>query len=239
MSFVIALSFHNVPGILQNIFVLCRRSLDIILPPICPCLETEEHPLTATELMKVFLFFVVCPRIRFSLHSEVNRRALCVVTGTIHQVHPCCLRLWLLLFCDLRWSWSEKHLSPIFFVKFDNSYLCFWRHGVVQQSCNAARLINVQSSVLCDSQVNSAHCIKIWYIFIFVMHHSRIVRGGILENRATTSPIGPWLTRSMLVFLCDHWCLTRYVLIRRSTCNCLKILHGRCVLATHTESRAT
>ena len=32
----------------------------------------------------------------------------------------------------------------------------------------------------------------------------------------------------MLVFLCDHWCLHRSVLLERLTCDSLKIPYDRC-----------
>ena len=78
------------------------------------------------------------------------------------------------------------------------------------------------------------HCNVIWSHRNFVVYHLRLVFGEFPDHRSSTSPIGPW-RRNMLAILCDHWCLQRSVLLRRLTCNCPKILRGRCILSTHTD----
>ena len=60
---------------------------------------------------------------------------------------------------------------------------------------------------------------------------------GLRLIRATNCPMDASLRRSMLVVLCDHWCLLRPVLFERWTCTCSKILCDGCEFTIHTESQ--
>ena len=112
-----------------------------------------------TLLANVF-FFVICRLTWFSLHSEINTRAFCLVTVNTQRVTPCYVHVrsrrvsppslfhvwlhwvffcskrtvWACNFCDLRSSLIEKNFClQILSVKFHNSYECFWWHGVASE----------------------------------------------------------------------------------------------------------
>ena len=85
MSFKISLFFNNFLGILRDISVLHVIDVrKITLSSVGPCLET----LSMTLLANVF-FFVICRLTWFSLHSEINTRAFCLVTVNTQRVTPC------------------------------------------------------------------------------------------------------------------------------------------------------
>ena len=68
----------------------CRRCRETALPSICSCSETQELPLSTTEVIKRVLRYFVD-----SLCTHRSKQKLRVLVTVITQrVSPCCFHIW-------------------------------------------------------------------------------------------------------------------------------------------------
>ena len=147
---------------------------EIIPPSFDFCLETQESVSPTTLSMKSFpclLCFgtdlvLLESRGRYEsfehVHCNHDGFPSAGPTNDCNSTYGCTgslVRVTSMTCCGLS---SNRICLRVVSVEVHHVYQHFCRHGVIQKSREAAALIEFQSSVLCNLQVEYVYCIKIW-----------------------------------------------------------------------------